>query len=126
MSLLPLRTQVNASQALYAPTGPGGGGGVGPSLTVSTLFAADTVSTLCVNLENINAAGQYPGRLRANSGTMLLENQNGEPWALALSTITVSTINNTPPVFTDGSVYNIATLFKDLFTANPSLSSILF
>jgi hypothetical protein len=47
MPLLPLKTQVNATTALYAPAGSGGGGGggAGPNLVVSTLTAADGISS---------------------------------------------------------------------------------
>lgn len=65
--------------------------------SVSSL-SASTINAGAVYLENINAAGQYPYRMRANSGTAFIENSNtGEPGDLTVSTLTVSSINGAVP-----------------------------
>jgi hypothetical protein len=95
MSLLTQQVRANAT-TIVSGVGSGGGGG-GPNLAVSTLSAAETVSTLSLNLQNINAVGQYPYRLRANSGSVFIEQPDGTGGDLVLSTITVSSINGAAP-----------------------------
>jgi hypothetical protein len=68
------------------------GGSISADLSVSSLAAANTVSTLCLNLQDINSLGSYPFRLRSNSGGVLLETAGGDGGSLSLSSITVSSI----------------------------------
>jgi len=112
MSGLPTATYSAPGVPLWAPAG-GGGGSVGPNPAFSSITVAtgaiycpstnislispavnmSTLSTGAVYLENINSAGQYPYRLRANSGSVLLETGGGAPGDMSLSSITVSSIN---------------------------------
>jgi hypothetical protein len=87
-------------------------------LSVSTLTAS-TIQSGVLFLENINSTGQYPYRMRANSGTAFIENSaTGEPGDLTVSTMTVSSINGQVPAY--------VSYLSSLFAANPSLSTILY
>jgi len=89
---------------------PGGGGG---SVPANPYFS--TISTQVLNLEDFNNPGQFPGRLRANSGSVLLEKQDATLWDLTLSSITVSSINGATPGGGGGS-----------YPPDPAFSSISF
>jgi hypothetical protein len=89
------------------------------ALQVGALQGISSIQSGVLFLENINAAGQYPYRMRANSGTAFIENSaTGEPGDLTVSTMTVSSINGQVPAY--------VSYLSSLFAANPSLSTILY
>ena len=108
MSLLPSATFSAPGISLYSS-----GGGTLPA----TAYIS-TISTSALYLENINSAGNFPFRLRSNSGSAFIENTaSGALGDFSVSTLTVSSINTAPPP---------QELFQRLFAANPSLSTISF
>jgi hypothetical protein len=80
-----------APGVVFDGIGSGGGG----SLPANPYFSS--ISTQVVHIEDYNAPGNYPGRIRSNSGSMRIEAQNGDLWELSLSSITVSSINGAAP-----------------------------
>jgi len=98
MPLVPNQSFVAADKALFARSS-GGGGSVGGNPYFSS------ISTGAVLLENINSAGQFPYRLRANSGSAFFENMaTGGLGDLSLSTLTVSSIT-TPALQSDNVLF---------------------
>lgn len=60
--------------------------------TGGSLYVPST-NTQVVNIEDFNNPGQYPYRLRANSGSARVEKQDGSLGDLSVSTLTVSSMN---------------------------------
>lgn len=133
MSLLPLATNRAPDVALYTPAGSGGGGvsTIGPSITVSTLTAADRVSTpqvfgstvigsfgLLSSLFVTNMAGTSPNdseisdfkmiqasTMEADTGNFLNVNVT-DTASIPLLTTSTLTVNQTPgaPGFYQGGI----------------------
>jgi hypothetical protein len=63
-----------------------------------------------------------------NTGSLVrIGGQEGQTeTSVSISSLTVSSINGNVPALTSGQVLDIATLFNNLFTANPLLSTIIY